>query len=45
MFNSITCIFYEKYVPSQVLKDFSVENLETTPNSFLPKSSSEISFP
>ena len=24
---------FEKHVPSQVLKDFSVENLETTPRS------------
>ena len=33
---------FEKYVPSQVLKDFSVENLETTPSTFLSKFSSEI---
>ena len=25
---------FEKQVPSQVLKDFSVENLETTPSTF-----------
>ena len=30
----ITCIFlFEKHVTSQVLKDFSIENLETTPRS------------
>ena len=28
---------FEKYVPSQVLKDFSMENLETTPSIFLSK--------
>ena len=33
---------FEKYVLSQVLKDFSVENLETTPSTFLSKFSSEI---
>ena len=33
---------FEKHVPSQVLKDFSVENLETTPSTFLSKFSSEI---
>ena len=33
MFNSILVFFSEKHVPSQVLKDFSVENLETTPRS------------
>ena len=39
----ITCIFFnEKYVPFQVLKDFSVEILETTPSTFLSKFSSEI---
>ena len=32
MFNSLVLHFaFEKHVPSQVLKDFSVENLETTP--------------
>ena len=25
---------FEKHVPSQVLKDFTVENLETTPSTF-----------
>ena len=33
---------FEKHVPSQVLKDFSVENLETTRSTFLSKFSSEI---
>ena len=33
---------FEKYVPYQVLKDFSVENLETTHSTFLSKFSSEI---
>ena len=33
---------FEKHVPSQVLKDFSVENLETTRSIFLSKFSSEI---
>ena len=33
---------FEKYAPSQVLKDFSVENLETTPSTFHSKFSSEI---
>ena len=33
---------YEKHVPSQDLKDFSVENLETTPSTFLLKFSSNI---
>ena len=33
---------FEKHVPSQVLKDFSVENLETTPCTFLSNFSSEI---
>ena len=33
---------FEKHVPSQVLKDFSVENLETIPNTFLSKFSSKI---
>ena len=33
---------FEKYVPSQILKDFSVENPETTPSTFLSKFSSEI---
>ena len=27
----ITCFIFEKHVPSQIFKDFSVENLETTP--------------
>ena len=43
MFNSITCIFFKKkHVNSQVLKDFSVENLEGTSSTFLSKFSSEI---
>ena len=42
MFNSILVFFSEKHVPSQVLKDFSVENLETIPNTFLSKFSSKI---
>ena len=25
---------FEKHIPFQVLKDFSVENLETTPSTF-----------
>ena len=33
---------FEKQVPSQVLKDFSVENLETTLSPFLSKLSSDI---
>ena len=33
---------FEKYIPSQVLKDFSVENLETTSSTFLSKFSSGI---
>ena len=33
MFNSLIAFCFEKHVPSQVLKDFSVENLETTPRS------------
>ena len=33
---------FEKHVPSQVMKGFSVENLETTPSTFLSKFSSEI---
>ena len=33
---------FEKYAPSQVLKDFSVENVKTIPNTFLSKFSSEI---
>ena len=33
---------FEKYVPSQVLKDFSVEDPETTPSTFLSKFYSEI---
>ena len=28
---------FEKHVPSQVFKDFSVENLETTPSKFSPQ--------
>ena len=33
---------FEKNAAFQVLKDFSVENFETTPSTFLPKFSSEI---
>ena len=33
---------FEKHVPSQVLKDFYVENLETPPSTCLSKFSSEI---
>ena len=33
---------FEKYVLTQVLKNFSVENLENTPSTFLSKFSSEI---
>ena len=33
---------FEKHAPSQVLKDFSVENVKTTPSTFLSKFSSEI---
>ena len=33
---------FEKHVPSQVFKDFSVENLETTPSNFISKFFSEI---
>ena len=39
MFNSR---LFEKHVPSQVLKDLSVENLETTPSTVLSKFSFEI---
>ena len=39
MFNSL---LFEKHVPSQVLKDFSVENLETTPSTVLSKFSFEV---
>ena len=40
----IICIFLleSMYLPSQVMKDFSVENLETTPSTFLSKFSSDI---
>ena len=41
MFNSLHFSF-EKQKPSQVLKDFSVENLETTPSTFFSKFSSDI---
>ena len=34
--------FVEKHVPSQILKDFSVENLDTTPSTFHSKFCSEI---
>ena len=33
---------FENHVPFQVLEDFSVENLETTPSTFLSKFSSKI---
>ena len=33
---------FEKRVPSQFLKDFSVENIETTPGTFLSEFSREI---
>ena len=33
---------FEKHIPSQVLKDFSVENLETTPSTCLSRFLSEI---
>ena len=43
MFSSLFAFFFwKKHLPSQVLKDFSVENLETTPSTFLSKFSSEI---
>ena len=48
LINSLLCSIhylyfsFEKHVPSQVLKDFSVENLETIPNTFLSKFSSKI---
>ena len=31
--NSLVTFCFEEHVPSQVLKDFSVENLKTTPRS------------
>ena len=34
MFNSLLAFSSEKQEPSQVLKDFSVENQETTRNTF-----------
>ena len=37
MFNSLVAFFLEKHVPSQVFKDFSVENLKTTPSISLSK--------
>ena len=43
MFNSLLIFFFcEKLVHSQVLKDFSFENLETTSSTFLSKCSCEI---
>ena len=33
MFNSLLNFSFEKNVPSQILKDFAVQNLETTPRS------------
>ena len=36
--------FWKVCIFSKVLKDFSVENLETTPGTFLSKFSSEIYF-
>ena len=45
MFNSLLLHFsFEKRVPFQVFKDFSVENLENNPTNFLSKSFSEIYF-
>ena len=38
MFNSLFgffFFFFEKHIPSQVMRDFSVQNLETTPRIFL----------
>ena len=34
MFNSLLAFFFEKHVPSQVLKDFSAENLESSSSIF-----------
>ena len=34
--------YFQKHVLSQVLKDFSVENLKTTPSTFLSKFFCEI---
>ena len=42
MFNSVLTIFFWKSLPAQVLKLFSAENLETTPNNFLSKFSPDI---
>ena len=42
MFNSLLAFSSEKQEPSQILKDFSVENLETTRNTFLSNFFSEI---
>ena len=37
MLNSLLVFFFGKHVPSQVLKGFSNENLETNPSTFLSK--------
>ena len=42
MFSSLLAFSFEKHVPFQILKDFSVENLETIPNTLLSKFCSEI---
>ena len=42
IFNSLLVFSFEKHVLSQVLKTFSVENLETTPSTYLSKFSCEI---
>ena len=41
MFNLLLAFFFEKHVHSQVLKDFSFENLGTNPSTFLSKFSCE----
>ena len=35
MFNSVLAFSFEKHISSQDFKDFSVENLKTTPSNFL----------
>ena len=42
MFNSLLASSLEKHVLSQVLKNCNVENLETTPSTFLSRFSSEV---
>ena len=42
MFNSLLAFSFEKHVPSQVMKELSIEILETTPSTFLSKFYSEI---